>query len=78
MTVFMNMQEAKTNLSKLVAAAQAGEEVIIGNRGTAVAKLVAYERPAKRELGFVGGEENWDDAFFDPLPDEYLKLWGAK
>ncbi|MCL1890633.1 MAG: type II toxin-antitoxin system prevent-host-death family antitoxin [Coriobacteriia bacterium] len=76
MTITMNMQDAKTNLSKLVAASLAGEEVVIANRGTALAKLVPYEQPTKRMLGFVGGAENWDDAFFEPLPEEELAAWG--
>jgi len=71
----MNIQEAKTNLSKLVAASLAGEEVLIANRGKAVIRLVPFARPSKRELGFVGGEEHWDDAFFEPLPEEDLVLW---
>jgi prevent-host-death family protein len=76
MTIKMNTQEAKTNLSKLIAAALAGEEVIIANRGTAAVRLVPYEAPAKRELGFIKGNGTWDDGFFDPLPEEELQLWG--
>ena len=78
MAIFMNMLEAKTNLSKLVTATLAGEEVIIANRGSAAVRLVPYERPVKRMLGFAGGEESWDDVFFDPLSDEELELWGMK
>jgi prevent-host-death family protein len=78
MPITMNILEAKTNLSRLVAATLAGEEVIIANRGAAVVRLVPYERPKKRDLGFAGGEENWDNAFFDPLADEELSLWGMK
>ena len=76
MSITMNIQEAKTNLSKLVAATQAGEEVIIANRGNAVARLIPYEYPKKRLLGFAGGDEHWDDAFFDPLPEDELLTWG--
>ncbi len=76
MSIRMNMQEAKTNLSKLVSASMAGEEVIIANRGLACVRLVPYKQSEKRELGFVGGEENWDDSFFEPLSDEELKAWG--
>ncbi|MCL2605653.1 MAG: type II toxin-antitoxin system prevent-host-death family antitoxin [Coriobacteriia bacterium] len=76
MTVKANMQEAKTNLSKLVAASLAGEEVIISNRGVAMVQLVPCEQPAKRELGFIGGKEHWSDAFFDSLPEDELALWG--
>ncbi len=36
----VGMHEAKTNLSKLVAFAQSGEEVLITNRGEVVARLV--------------------------------------
>jgi prevent-host-death family protein len=78
MTVTMNMQAAKTNLSKLVNAALEGDEVIIANRGVPVVKMVPYERPKKRELGFVPGDEDIPDSFFDPLPEEELRLWEGR
>ncbi len=37
----VNILDAKNRLSQLVKSAQAGEEVIIANRGTPVARLVA-------------------------------------
>jgi prevent-host-death family protein len=37
----VNILEAKSQLSKLIKSAQAGEEVIIANRGEPVARLVA-------------------------------------
>jgi prevent-host-death family protein len=37
----VNILEAKNQLSKLIKAAQAGEEVIIANRGVPVVRLVA-------------------------------------
>ncbi|MDR2108817.1 MAG: type II toxin-antitoxin system prevent-host-death family antitoxin [Coriobacteriales bacterium] len=77
MATVMNMQEAKTNLSRLVSATLAGEEVVIANRGVPAVRLVPYEKPAKRELGFVKGNGLWDDRFFDPLSEEELQLWGA-
>ena len=39
----VNMLEAKNQLSKLVKAAQAGEEVIIANHGVPVVRLMAVE-----------------------------------
>ncbi|HVH81783.1 MAG TPA: type II toxin-antitoxin system prevent-host-death family antitoxin [Stellaceae bacterium] len=36
----VNILEAKTRLSQLVRAAQAGEEIVIANRGEPVARLV--------------------------------------
>ncbi|MDR1088285.1 MAG: type II toxin-antitoxin system prevent-host-death family antitoxin [Coriobacteriales bacterium] len=78
MAVTMNMQAAKTNLAKLVNAALAGDEVVIANRGVPAVKLVPYERPKKRELGFVPGDEDIPPGFFEPLPDEVLLLWEGR
>lgn len=75
MTITKNIMEAKTSLSMLVNSALAGEEVIIANRGVPVVRLVPVEQPTKRILGFVAGTEEWDDAFFSPLPEEELSLW---
>ena len=40
----VNMLDAKTRLSDLVKAAQAGEEVVIANRGEPVARLVPVRK----------------------------------
>jgi hypothetical protein len=40
--------------------------------------MAATMPPKKRELDFVKGDESWDDAFFDPLPEEELQLWGGR
>lgn len=45
----VNMLEAKTRLSELVKAAQAGEEVIIANRGEPVARLVPVRKRGKNK-----------------------------
>lgn len=45
----MNIHEAKTNLSKLIERAQAGEEIIIAKAGKPVVRLLAVERPAESE-----------------------------
>ena len=70
--------EAKTNLSDLVKKAQKGETVIItsGRDKTPVAKLEAIHPAKKKRLGvreipgFVLGH-----AFWEPLPEEELRLW---
>jgi antitoxin (DNA-binding transcriptional repressor) of toxin-antitoxin stability system len=54
----------------------AGEEIIIANRNVPAVRLVPYEKPRKRELGFVPGNGDVPDSFFDPLPEEELQLWG--
>lgn len=48
----VNMLEAKNQLSKLVKAAQAGEEVIIANHGIPAVRLVAVENPTQRTEGW--------------------------
>ena len=43
----VNMLEAKNQLSKLVKAAIAGEEVVIANNGTPAVRLVRIAKPKK-------------------------------
>jgi prevent-host-death family protein len=53
----MNIHEAKTQLSKLVEKAAAGEEIIIAKAGKPMAKLVPYVPPiAPRTGGFLSGQ----------------------
>jgi hypothetical protein len=56
---------AKTNLSKLVARAEAGEEIVLA-RG---------KPKPKRKFGRLKGKGSVGPEFFEPLPEEELKLW---
>jgi prevent-host-death family protein len=48
----VNMHEAKTHLSKLVARVEGGEQIIITRAGRPAAKLVPVpEKPSPRKLG---------------------------
>ena len=70
--------EAKTNLSALVKKAQQGEEVIItsGRKKTPVAKLTPVTQVTSPRLGFMQHLGIvLPDSFFDPLPEEELRLW---
>jgi len=69
----VNVQEAKTRLSQLLAAAERGEEVVIARDGTPVVRLAVVEEPAERPVGFVAGSV--PDAFFEPLPEDELVRW---
>ncbi|WP_219415968.1 type II toxin-antitoxin system Phd/YefM family antitoxin [Pseudonocardia nigra] len=73
MTVQVNVQEAKTRLSQILAQAEGGEDVIIARDGTPVVRLVPVGPPPPRPVGFVTGSV--PDSFFDPLPDDELELW---
>ncbi len=76
----MNIQEAKTHLSRLVERAAAGEEIIIAKAGKPLAKLVPYTPLiAPRQGGFLAGqiweaEDAWapDDELAASLTNEPL------
>jgi len=66
----VNMHEAKTDLSRLVVRALAGEEVIITRAGEPVARLVPIRK--ERVPGLARGKLHLRPGFYDPLPDEVL------
>jgi prevent-host-death family protein len=66
----VNMHDAKTKLSELVAAAERGEEVVIARNGVAAARLVAVNVEHKPvRLGVLAGEIELRQDFDEPLPD---------
>lgn len=70
MTVIVKIHEAKTNLSKLIARVEAGEEIVIARGDTPVAKLVAAEPQKKRpQFGALKGKlpKIPGSFFFDPV-----------
>jgi len=72
-----NIHEAKTHFSKLVERAAAGEEIVIGNAGKPVARLVPLAAPAppKRKPGGWKGKV-WISPDFDKRDPEIEKLFG--
>ena len=71
----VNLYEAKTNLSKLVDRAAAGEEIIIAKAGRPLARLVplAPIRTTPRPLGLLAGQGYWiGEDFEDPLPEDIM------
>ena len=73
--VVVSVSQAKTQFSRLIARVEAGEEVTITRRGAPVARLVACKPRKKRRPGRLEGKVVIPDEFFDPLPEEELKLW---
>lgn len=71
--VIKNVAEAKANLSQLLDAAVAGEEVIVARAGRPLVRLVPIEAPALRELGFL--PVSLADDFFEPLAEDELAVW---
>ena len=69
----VSVYQAKARLSELLAAVEAGEEVVITRYGKRVAKLVAVTKTAqKRKLGGLRGKIRVSDDFDAPLPDDVL------
>jgi prevent-host-death family protein len=71
----VSIHVAKTNLSKLVARAEAGEEIIIARGRKPVAKLVPLAPKTKRVFGALRGKIAIGPEFFEPLPPEELDPW---
>ena len=68
--VKMNVHAAKTNLSRLLAQVEAGEDVIIARSGIPVARLVRFQKQSKRHFDSIKDRIKVDDRFFDLLPEE--------
>jgi prevent-host-death family protein len=62
----VNILEAKTRLSQLIKAAQAGEEVVIANRGEPVARIVPAGKESAAAAGSVPRVLEWLDRH--PVP----------
>ena len=70
----VNIHQAKTHLSRLLARVAAGEEIVIAKAGKPIARLVPVELPV--QIRVAGGDEGqvWiADDFDAPLPEEVLR-----
>ncbi len=77
----VNIHEAKTHLSRLVAKAAAGEPFVIAKAGCPLVKVVPYEdepaRPPQR-IGFMKGQIQVPDDFDRMGEEEIAEMFGAK
>ena len=73
MPAIINIHEAKTQFSKLIARIESGEEIIIAKSGKPVARLVPLDYLEDRKPGIAEGRVT--AAFFEPLPDDELEPW---
>lgn len=67
----VNVQEAKTHLSRLLERVGAGEEIIVARAGVPIARLVPMSASPRRPGRGVGRIRIADD-FDAPLPDDVL------
>jgi prevent-host-death family protein len=71
----ISIHAAKTHLSRLIARAEAGEEIIIARGRKPVVKLVPLEPKPRRVFGSLKGQVSIGPEFFEPLPPEELDAW---
>ena len=70
----INVHEAKTNFSKLLEQAHAGQEIILSKAGKPYARLVPLAPEAQSRIPGRLPEIN-TERFFEPLPESELALW---
>lgn len=73
MSLVVNVQEAKTRLSELLARVERGEDVVIARAGRPVAYLAAVDPPPGRVFGIM--DPTVPDSFFQPLDEIELAAW---
>lgn len=78
----VNVHDAKTNFSKLLERAHAGEEIVLAKAGKPYAKLVPYGEvplPPRKPGRFKHLlQEVPSDIWFEPLPVDALDGWEGK
>ena len=74
--MIFTVHQAKTQLSRLIAAALAGEDVVIARGATPVVRLEPVA-PLRRKSAFgaLKGRIALSEGFFDPLTPEDLASW---
>ena len=77
MTEQVNVQDAKTRLSELLARVERGDDIVIARGRRPIARLSSRGDAPKRELGFVAGGPI-RVAFFEELPDDELRAWSGE
>ena len=76
--IVVDMHEAKSDPSRLVGRALAGEEVIIARAGVPVARLSPLFRSGKRKLGQWEGRLKMAEDFDAPLDEATLAGWDGR
>jgi antitoxin (DNA-binding transcriptional repressor) of toxin-antitoxin stability system len=76
------VHSAMTNLSKLIARAEAGEEIVIARGKKPVVRLIPVGVPAHvlrcRAFGALKDKLKLSDSFFEALPEDERKLWEGR
>jgi prevent-host-death family protein len=77
----INVHDAKTNLSKYLDRVEAGETLIVCRNNRPVAELRPLPSEGKRKPripGFFKDKFVIPPTFFDPLPEDELRIWNGE
>ncbi|MEI7793594.1 MAG: type II toxin-antitoxin system prevent-host-death family antitoxin [Thermoleophilia bacterium] len=78
MRITVGMHEAKTNFSRLVRQANDGDDVVVENNGSPVARIVPYVEPARRRKGGFARGMIWaSEDCWDPDPELERLFYGG-
>ena len=76
MATTINVHEAKTHFSKLLAQVSAGEEIIIAKAGKPVARLAPFvPKAAKKRVPGIDKGKIWMSKDFDVMTARELEDW---
>lgn len=70
-----SVHDAKTNLSRLIADALAGADVVIARGSVPVVRLVPLKPQGRRVFGALKGKIALDETFNEPLPEDEVGGW---
>jgi len=72
----VTIHAAKTNLSKLLARVEAGEEIVIARGKIPIARLTPVRAPPpRRRFGALQGVVSVGPEFFEPMTEVELTEW---
>ena len=72
----VNVHEAKTQLSRLLARVAGGEEIVIARAGKPVARLLPVQgKGTRRTPGSLRGRIKLSERFDEALPADELSAW---
>jgi antitoxin (DNA-binding transcriptional repressor) of toxin-antitoxin stability system len=78
--VRLNIQQAKTHLSRYLGRVAKGETIILCKRNTPIAEIRPLPQPrtTRRPIGLDKGKFEVSPEFFEPLPPELLAAFNGE
>jgi antitoxin (DNA-binding transcriptional repressor) of toxin-antitoxin stability system len=71
----VSVKAAATNLSELIDAALAGEEVVIDKDSSTAVKIVPVQKAIPFKFGLLAGQLGEVPDFLEPMSEEDLAAW---